>query len=184
MFCRFKIEQSYDIYEEKEDDKTGLRNGVTKEPFYPLYMEFEVYPVSYLTLRGDAKWTFYEEEFLNQNIQLNFKDATGNSMALEYRYKRDPLESIHKSENLDPKDWYDSSENITLAFNINALDPFSIHGEYERDLFEQEDVMFGIGFLYSSSCWSLDVYYKDEDDEQKYAFMVNLHGLGGLGTGI
>jgi hypothetical protein len=42
----------------------------------------------------------------------------------------------------------------------------------------------GVGFLYESQCWSIEVVYTDEAEEQKYQFMVNLLGLGELRTGV
>jgi hypothetical protein len=33
-----------------------------------------------------------------------------------------------------------------------------------------------------ASCWSLDIGYAEEEGDKKYALMVNLYGLGGLGS--
>ena len=41
----------------------------------------------------------------------------------------------------------------------------------------------GVGFIYAAGCWSLDLRRSSADGETKYAFMVELKGLGGLGAG-
>ena len=49
---------------------------------------------------------------------------------------------------------------------------------------EGENIMAGIGMLYEAQCWSLDVSYMDGEDERKYLFLINLHGIGGIGSDI
>ena len=41
----------------------------------------------------------------------------------------------------------------------------------------------GFGMRYQSQCWSVDVRYIDQVDDRQYVFLINLAGLGGIGSG-
>ena len=154
QFCRFKLEQSYDINKEKDDDP---------EPFSPIYAELELIPGRYFSIDADAEWSHYDNEFRSRNIELNVWDDRGDKLFVEYRYTRD------------------DSESICTDLLLKLSERLSAYSEYERDIFNGRVIQYGLGFLYESQCWSLDVHLIKDENDYKYQFVIKLSGLGEIG---
>jgi LPS-assembly protein len=151
QFCRFELEQSYDINKAKEDDP---------EPFSTIYGEIEIVPVKYFSIDADAQWSHYDNRFRSRNVALNLWDKRGDKLFVEHRYT------------------IDSSESIYTDLLLKVSDRLSAYAEYERNIFEGEDIKYGVGFLYETQCWSLDLRYIDEENDRKFVFMIDLFGIG------
>ncbi|MEE8480852.1 MAG: LPS assembly protein LptD, partial [Desulfobacterales bacterium] len=164
QFMRFKLEQSYDINEANETDP---------QPFSPIKGTLELVPLRYFSMDADAEWSQYENEIVSHNVAATLFDKRGDQLFVEHRYERDSSESIQ-----------DGKESIYTHYLLKISDRLSIYGEYERNIYDKENMKKGVGFLYESQCWSIEVIYTDEAEEQKYLFMVNLYGFGGLHTGV
>ena len=156
-FCRFKVEQKYDFNEtSKEESEEG-------KYFSPIFARLDLKAGSLLSLIADAQWSTYDSRFLTHNIALRASDKRGDQVFLQHRYNKGRLESFF-------------GDAI-----INIHERIAIFTEYERNIKDGETLLYGIGLLYMANCWSLDIGYVKEEDDKKYAFMVNLYGLGGLG---
>ena len=155
-FCRFKIEQTYNIGEARDDNP---------EPFSSIRAELEILPAKCLTLKADAEWCQYEEDLLSHNVAVNLSNDRGDNLFVEHRFS------------------LDSSESFYLNANIKISDSLEVFGEYERNIYESRDIKTGVGFLYKSQCWSIRCSYEDEkENDRRYGFIVNLYGLGEIGT--
>ncbi|MDL1968169.1 MAG: LPS assembly protein LptD [Deltaproteobacteria bacterium] len=155
-FCRFLLEQSYDI---------GEARGDNFEPFFPIYAELELSPAKYLSLQADAEWCQYEDSLLSRNVAVTLSDYRGDKLFVEHRYKLDSRESIYYN------------------INLRILERLEVFGEYERNIYDGRDIRSVIGFLYESQCWSIRCFYEDEkESDRKYGFIVSLYGLGEIGT--
>jgi hypothetical protein len=44
------------------------------------------------------------------------------------------------------------------------------------------NIVKGAGFLYTAQCWSVDFYYAVEGDDNRFAFLIDLLGIGGFGN--
>jgi len=164
QFCRFKLEQSYDMNESNEDDPAKWANQTTREPFSPVYGEIELAPSRFFSLQADAQWCPYESKFQSRNASLIITDSRGDRAFVEHRFTRD------------------SSESIYSNFLLHVSDRLRVHADYERNLHDGRNIKLGLGLLYQSQCWSIDLRYTDEIGDRKYAFVVNLFGLGGFGS--
>jgi LPS-assembly protein len=153
-FCRFKLEQSYDINKEKEDDP---------EPFSPIHGELEVIPRRYLSLRADADWSHYDRNFRSRNISATLKDERGDSIFVEHRYQ------------------HDISETLYTDVSLKVSERLLMRGEYERNIFDGIDLKYGLGFLYKSQCWSLSSGITKEGEDLSFQFMITLYGIGQIG---
>ena len=58
---RFKIQQSFDINKERDDDP---------EPFSPILAELEVTPGKYFSIDAEAAWSTYDNRFRSGNTAL------------------------------------------------------------------------------------------------------------------
>lgn len=164
QFMRFKLEQSYDINKANETDP---------QPFSPIKGTLELVPLRYFSMDADAEWSQYEDEIVSHNVAATLFDKRGDKLFVEHRYERDSSESVQ-----------DGKESIYTHLFLKISDNLSTYGEYERNIYDKENMKKGVGFLYESQCWSIEVIYTDEAEEQKYLFMVNLYGFGQLYTGV
>ncbi|UCH00446.1 MAG: LPS-assembly protein LptD, partial [Deltaproteobacteria bacterium] len=156
-FCRFKLEQSYDINKANENDP---------EPFSPVYGELQINPGRYVSIQADAKWSQYENDFISHNVAANMWDKRGDRLFAEHRYKRD------------------SSRSIYYHLLLRISDGLSAYIEHERNLYDRKDIESSTGFLYKAQCWSIELSYTEEENDRRYAFVINLYGLGGFGTEV
>ncbi|MGD2149550.1 MAG: LPS assembly protein LptD [Desulfobacterales bacterium] len=154
QFCRFKLEQSYDINKEKDNDS---------EPLSPIYAELEIIPGKYFSIDADAQWSHYDNEFRSRNVELNLWDNRGDKLFLEYRYA------------------IDTSESIYTDLLLKLSDRLTVNAEYERDIFNGQVIQYGLGFLYEKQCWSLEFHLIKDENDYKYQFMIKLFGIGEIG---
>jgi len=155
QFCRFKLEQSYDINKANEDNP---------EPFSLIKGELGIVPVEYLSMNANAQWSQYEDQFQSHNVKVNISDKRGDKLSVERRYTRDSIFSIYTD----------------LLLRIS--DRLSAYTDYEYNILDDERIGFGLGFLYQAQCWSIGLSYTFEDNDRRYALMINLFGFGGFGT--
>ncbi len=166
QFCRLKLEQSYDINEAKEDNPSNWANQKEKRPFSTIYGEIEIDPVQYVSAQADATWCQYDSLVKSRNIAVTLSDKRGDRFFVEHRYT------------------YNSSESIYTDMSLVVSDQLKVYADYERNLYGSQDIKKGIGFLYKAQCWSIDFNYTHEDNDRKYAFIINLYGIGEFGRNI
>ncbi len=158
QFCRLKLEQSYDINREKDENE--------EKPFYPLYAELLLTPFPGLSVTGDARWDVYGSFFVSHNISAGASTLRGDLFFIEHRY----------GQNIN--------ESLFFDLSLVISDKISVFGVYEHDLLNDIDVERSAGFKYSPSCWSLTFKYVDKEDERQYFFLINLNGIGGFGEDL
>ena len=155
-FCRFKVQQSYDIKKVNEDKDN-------KEPFSPIYGEIKISPLKYLSVQADAAWDYYDNVWNSHNVNLSIWDNRGDRLSVEHRYTLDSRESIYY--------------NILIKIS----EKISTYANYERNLYDNRDIEKGIGVIYSAQCWGINAFYLDDTDEETFGVEFKLYGLGGIG---
>lgn len=164
QFCRFKLEQVYDINEANERDPDQFLNKETREPYRPLYGEIEFLPMEYISLDADAKWDHYDRHLLEGNVGLSLKDARGDILNVEQRYT------------------HDSVKYLNSYLLLILTDSLSIYGRNERNLMEHEDIKSGGGLIYRSQCWGIQADYTHKPGDRRYGLTFQLTGLGEFGA--
>lgn len=153
-FCRFYLEQTYDIAAAREDDS---------EPFSDIYGELELNLGRYFFIDTDASFDTYESNFSSHNLAAAVAARRGDRLWIEHRYKKDDYESIR------------------ATLSVRLADRLTLRGEYERNLLDETDIIKGFGFLYTAQCWSVDCFFAREEEDSRFSFMINLMGIGGFG---
>ncbi len=170
QFCRLEISQSYDTNTYNADDliyEFNLMNRTTPEPgehWSPLYARLDVTPAQYYTISADMEWSYLEDAFFSHNAALTLRDLRGDRLYTEYRYTRDYSESFYANLRAQLTSW------------------LSTYAEYEQNINDGENIKTGLGFIYTHPCWSLNIRYLKELDDQSIGLTVNLAGLGGMGV--
>ena len=160
---RFKLEQSYDIREQREDDPEDFADGENRRPFSSIEAELEIYPTRFITIEADSEWSPYDTQFETGNIAASLSNRAGEKLFAEYRYTRGSVESFY------------TNFIKRLPFN------FSTFFSYEHNLRDNERLKTSVGLLYESQCWAAEFSFTDEAADRAFAFWVNLYGLGGVG---
>lgn len=164
--CRLNIEQSYDIKEAREDNPAQWRNQTDRRPFYPLRFELDFCPVRNFRLDLDAGWDKYEHGWSDFDITTNLSDHRGNALYVAYRYDRDTAESIYTRG--------------ALALNRSLR----LYADHEHNYVRHLDIETSVGCIYTAQCWSFEVRFTDEPDDDRLSFMIRLNGLSDMETGM
>ena len=157
QFLWFKIEQSFDFNKEKDNDP---------EPFSPILGQLDITPERYVRIDADAQWSHYDRDFRSRNIAITLWDEREDRLFVEHRY------TIYQQE------------TVYANLSLKLTDRLTAHADYERNMLDGIIIQQGIGFLYSSQCWSFDFRYAEEGDDQRYEFMINLFGIGEMAQGM
>ncbi|MBU1168154.1 MAG: LPS assembly protein LptD [Proteobacteria bacterium] len=166
QFCRFKLEQVYDMNEAQETDMARFRNFLTKEPFLPLYGELEFLPYDFMRLEANARWSHYDRHLTEGNVIFSVNDQRGDTFSLEQRYT------------------YNSVKYLKTHMVITLTDSLSVYGENERNLLEREDLRSSAGLIYLAQCWGIQFDYTHKPGDKRYSMMFSLSGLGEFGSSI
>ncbi|MFH1102605.1 MAG: LPS assembly protein LptD [Pseudomonadota bacterium] len=166
-FFRLTLSQSYDINKANDDEIEE------KEPFSNIQGRVEIDPSDAVYLEADTEWSPYESDFMNFNSKARLMDVRGDQLFVEYRYRRDSSDEAQ-----------DGKSSVYTRLGLNLFYGLSAYAEYERNLYQHQDIKTGVGFLYRAQCWSVDFRYTDEIKDRTYSVMVNLSGLGGMGHSI
>jgi len=150
-FCRFYLEQSYDITKARNNESATLSD---------VYGELEFKLNRYLSFNADAEYDTYDTRFSSHNVGTTLTDWRGDRLFVEHRYETSVNESVRS------------------ALLLNLTDSLLLRGTYERDLLNDENISRGGGFIYKTPCWAIGVFYTKEDNDEKYDFLINLGGLG------
>jgi LPS-assembly protein len=189
-FARLYLEQSYDLSDGQDPYKCLRYNdteGIYEEdcgdyPFSEIYGRFEFTPQQFFSLDTDAKWSPYDREFKTGNLALNMWDQRQDQLKLEYRYaeRTTPNETDSNDNTKESND--NTKESFYTNANLKLTNRLSLFGLWERDLSENRELEYGGGFIYSAQCWSLEAFHTVEGNDHRYSFLLDLYGLGKIGT--
>ncbi len=170
---RLYLEQSYDFNEAAEDDPAEWQNTETQEPFSPVYGRLELTPEKYVSLLADGEWSPYDSAMISHSVAANFSDKRGDRLTVEHRYKED-------LDNIDQE----GLESVYAKLRLAVTDALSFTAEYENDLYQDKEILASLGGVYKAQCWSFRLTFTREDEDEKYDFMIGLHGLGEFESGL
>lgn len=153
---RLQLGQTFDINKVKSSDP---------RPFSDIGAQLELQASSYWSLQADTTWSPYTYRFPTRNIALQLADHRGDTLSLEYRYSQN------------------TNDSIRADLKLQITSRLSAFSDYEHNLLIDKMIDMNVGFIYKSQCWTLRVGYGEEGEfrSRKFAFLIVLHGLGGIG---
>ncbi|WP_299981683.1 LPS assembly protein LptD [Desulfobacula sp.] len=154
-FAYIKLYQSYDIKKKRDDEP---------RPFSDITLDTELNPNDFITLDMDLSWSPYDNHFKTLNIGNTLQDNRGDSLRTEYRYT------------------FNVSESLYSKIDISLTDELTAYYSIEKNLKEKKTVETQAGFALKKSCWTFNLYFSESSGEQSIAFLINLHGIGEVGT--
>jgi len=150
-----KLYQSYDIKKKKDNES---------RPFSDICLDTVLNPNDFIALDMDLSWSPYNSHFKTLNIGNTIKDNRNDSLRTEYRYAGSTSESLYSK------------------IDVRLTDELSTYYAIEKNLKEKKTIETQAGFTINKSCWALNLYFSDSGGEQSITFLINLHGIGDLGT--
>lgn len=167
QFLRFELRQSYDFNTYEDDPEYMFFDRSTPEVgthLSPLYARLTVTPADYLAIRAEGQWSHEADRVLSNNVAMNLRDDRGDHATAEYRYTRDFSESLYG------------------ALTLRLTPRWTTLAEYEHNLKDDENIKTGFGVRYAAQCWAVNFRYLKERDDDSFGVMVDLFGLGGVGS--
>ena len=187
QFARLYLEQSYDLSDGRDpykclqynDNEVIYQEHCGDYPFSEIYGRFEFTPQQFFSLDTDAKWSLYDSEFKTGSLALNMWDQRQDRIKFEYRYAQRTTLPNATDSNDNTKESFNTDANLKLT---NRLSLFGLWVRDLSDLSRNRELEYGGGFIYSAQCWSLEVSHMVVDNDPRYFFIIDLYGLGKIGT--
>jgi LPS-assembly protein len=160
----FKLEQSYDIHEERQDETLDNK----KKPLNPFLAELIVTPFSGLDLRGNAKWDHYDREFSDVTLSGRFSVPRSGG-------RRD----IYEVDYIYGKD---RQKDLSVLADLNLAYGFSIGGSLKRDMDQGRNISTSGWAGYQSQCWGVKLGAERDNWNTSVMVVFKLVGLGETGV--
>jgi len=154
-FLRLQVEHGYDFER-------------STKPFSPIFARLDFSPGKYVWLEANAQYSVYDNKFLGHNIQGVLWDNRGDSLYVDYRYQKENLE-IESQENI---------QSIYGKIKLQLTDRLSVIGDNSYNFETHQRIQSSAGFNYQTQCWSFDFNYKNQPNDWKVGFKIELTGLG------
>ncbi|MEA3547082.1 MAG: LPS assembly protein LptD [Thermodesulfobacteriota bacterium] len=161
----FKIEQFYDIKEERRDLKGP---DDEHQPFSDITFTLDVYPLPKLQTKYVTTYNVYGEGITSHDLLNRYTSSRGDTFALDYRYEKDsPIDELNAS------------------FRTRLTDTLFLEGDLIQSLEENETVESSIGLTYQPNCWSVKVMASHTPDDDQVFVVFSIVGFGkSLGFGM
>ena len=182
-FLRFKLQQSYDINEGKENNP--------ERPFSPIDARLDLFPGKYIGLDATALWSVYDYKFLSGNVGANLWDGRGDKLSVQYTYSKLSDEAslynnLYNNLYLNLAEDYADAHSILTNLQVKVTDRLNVTSIYEYNFLDSTQVQMGFGFKYRANCWAIDALVVDKTNVDNtsnlsYEFKVELFGLGEFG---
>ena len=162
----FKIEQFYDIEEERRDLKGP---GDEHEPFSDITFTLDVHPLPKLQTKYVTTYNVYGEGVTSHDLLNRYTSSRGDTFALDYRYEK-----------------YSEIDQLNASFSTRLTDTLFLEGDLIQSLEEDETVESSIGLTYQPNCWSVKVLASHTPDDDQVFIVFSIVGFGksfGFGMG-
>ncbi len=144
-----------DFYIDREHD-------TRPENFSDIFLTGEMYPNDALLLNLDLSYSPYDHDYRMFNIGGRLSDHRGDALTAEYRYTRD------------------LSESLFSKIDIILTDTWQAYYSIEKNLAADTTIETRAGLALTRSCWALNLYMTESEDDTSFSFMINLQGIGGV----
>ncbi len=161
-FARLRLFQSFNIEPLPEDIRFVPESG---KGFTSVGVRTDLMPLKYVTLTYDSLFYSTEREDISHQIYLTLNSGRGHMARFNYQFREEK-----------PVDEFITETNVKILPQI-YLSTYHNYSLEKNEMFKQ-----GYGVRYFSGCWGVSLTYEKERDDQRVAVMLNLLGLGSLGT--
>jgi LPS-assembly protein len=168
---RFTVFQSYSFGDSFEDKKG--------QHFSDIEAELVSNPSNYINIEGDLQYSTDKRYLKDLNLHAALSDRRGDTMDLEYAFRKDEVENINVNSTLRLQEWLD----LFYRNSYNILENRRYSSVY--------------GLEFRAKCWGIQLSVEDkkrtpstvrdgeltrlQEDEIQFKFQVTLRGIGSVG---
>lgn len=157
LYANLKIEQSYD-----------LNNSVSDQPFSDIFSELKWKVLPRANIAYKNYYDVYDNKFNRHTFEGDYSNSRGDSISLDY--------SFNDEEDID---------QINATFLAHIINGWSVGGEIERSLSENETNTARGSIMYQARCWSVKFETQYTPTDTTYLLMFSLANIGiPLGVGF
>ncbi|MDH5297544.1 MAG: LPS assembly protein LptD [Desulfobulbaceae bacterium] len=172
---RFSLRQAYSFLEERRDLATS---GDQRRPFSDLLGRLEFNPAQHWSLDYETAWSVYGQGNTYYNLTTGYASGNDNRLSMQYTYQRNP-------EIRAPFFYSDqaaeSERKLTLSLATRLSPAVSLEGSVaQRWLANDDNVDQTLKLTYAPSCWGMVFMFSNTADDQRFAFLFSLTGIGNL----
>lgn len=149
-YLEWKLQQSYD-----------LRDTASDEPFSDIFSELTWKPITGANLSYKTYYDVYDNELANHTLEALYGNSRGDLFSLDYSFK--------ESEDI---------EEINATMLAHLIYGWSVGGEIQHSLSEEETVKASGSLTYQALCWSVKFETHYTPAETTYLMLFNLANIG------
>ena len=160
--ANFKLEQSFDILEERKD------RDPTIDSLSDLGFSMNLFPNSHVKLFAKTNFDVEEGIFASYDIRTQLNNKREDELRLRISSVRSRVRQLEGS----------------LQINISDLFKVGFYSRYDDINSEFIENKFGLRFLSECRCWIFDLDFRDKlnPDKTEVGFTISLVGVGELGN--
>jgi len=145
------------------DDGTDSSEA-EKTRFSPLNVLLDVYPGKYLTLTYDTQIATEEGNVNRHDLYATLDSGTGYFVRAGYQFYRDTV-----------------IDELIMESGVKLLSSIYLTTYHDYSFDKQELFKQAYGLKYQHGCWGLGLSYQKEGEDNRFAFYIDLLGLGHFG---
>lgn len=153
----FHISQSYDIMEARRE-LSGIHDK--RRVLSDLEFELLLSPLERLQLKYTTSWNVYGEGITKYELHTNYTSLRGDSLSIEYQYKRDVM------------------HNFKGSMQAKLSSEITVYGSLMKDLDSDRIVESSLGVKYKPHCWMVQIETTKRVDDYRFMIMFSLDGIG------
>ncbi|MFK5926554.1 MAG: LPS assembly protein LptD [Desulfuromusa sp.] len=151
LYLRFS--QTYDLTSEAREQR-----------FQDLRLEMTVLPTAWLSLQTDTTLDVDSGDWTKVAVAGRIQDQKDNSLRVEYRYDAD-------------NDIDYGAVDLSVAF----LKPVYLTYQQRYEFATDEQLEQVIGIEYRQQCWSVQLSYREHEDDRAVMLTFTMRGIGSVG---
>ncbi|OGR03756.1 MAG: hypothetical protein A2511_06785 [Deltaproteobacteria bacterium RIFOXYD12_FULL_50_9] len=153
----FKMFQTLDITEER---RVLVGSSDKRRPFSDINFDTLVQPIVPLSIRYQTALNVYGAGVGRYTLETRYAHANGNILSLDYSY--------YKGGARDLRIWLQYRLFEQLVLKVDTT----------RSLLLDRTANESVGLIYTPDCWSVEVDYSQNSDDQRIMVIFSLAGFG------
>lgn len=149
-----------------EEDDGVDSSELEKKRFSPVNLLLDVFPGRYLTLTYDTQFSPDEGAINRHDLYATLDSGTGYFVRAGYQFYKDTV-----------------VDEVIMEAGVKVLSNIFLTTYHDYSFDKEELFKQAYGVRYQHGCWGLGLTYQKEGEDNRFAFSIDLLGLGHFGAG-
>lgn len=157
-------DSDYYVSSSDNSDETDS-SELEKKRFSPVSLLLDVFPGKYLTLTYDTRYSPDEGAINRHDLYATLDSGTGYYLRAGYQFYRDTV-----------------VDEVIMEAGVKVLSNIFLTTYHDYSFDKEELFKQAYGLRYQHGCWALGMTYQKEGEDNRFAFSIDLLGLGHFGA--